>query len=461
MKRLFFMCLGLLMAPLIFAQDPIFNQQNLPQGTRQVNSIEIQNGKNVWVGTSKGLLKITDQGTHTFIDSIDGQKFNIKRVALDPKGNIWLGTRRNSVIRLDANDYSFKEYPLNQFNTERANQEVRAIGFTDKGVWTGTSRGKIRCLNQTTGKSDLIPSKFSVNVNDLIGFSDTIGVVARDNGVFTLDKEKKWKFFMYVEEAYAVKKHRGAYWLLGKNMEGQFVLLKSEKLEDWVEYPLNCVKKKGKVRLYDLDFDRQGNIWIGSDEGLLKYNPNTKTCSKINRQQYPDFKMGRVESVAVQNDTTVWAGATNNGLIQIIFPTKVEEEKEDLSLRKDLTSFDDIKCNDTLALSKILFLPSSNKFKNKSEAEGTLSIIVSYLNAYPEHTVELYGHTDNFVDNPEYLKELSGQRVNRVKLYLTENGIKKARITTKAFGGEQPLYKGGKKEERALNRRVEMKILCD
>jgi outer membrane protein OmpA-like peptidoglycan-associated protein len=57
--------------------------------------------------------------------------------------------------------------------------------------------------------------------------------------------------------------------------------------------------------------------------------------------------------------------------------------------------------------------------------------------------------------------ELSQARVDAAKKYMVSKGISKNRIKTKAFGGTQPLANEMTPEARALNRRVEMRILKD
>jgi outer membrane protein OmpA-like peptidoglycan-associated protein len=55
--------------------------------------------------------------------------------------------------------------------------------------------------------------------------------------------------------------------------------------------------------------------------------------------------------------------------------------------------------------------------------------------------------------------KLSQDRVEAVKKYLVSKGIDKNRIKTKAFGGTQPLSNDRTEEAKALNRRVEMRVL--
>jgi outer membrane protein OmpA-like peptidoglycan-associated protein len=54
---------------------------------------------------------------------------------------------------------------------------------------------------------------------------------------------------------------------------------------------------------------------------------------------------------------------------------------------------------------------------------------------------------------------LSEDRVDAVKDYLVSKGVAKNRVKTKAFGGTQPIYTGTDVKQRALNRRVEARIL--
>ena len=74
--------------------------------------------------------------------------------------------------------------------------------------------------------------------------------------------------------------------------------------------------------------------------------------------------------------------------------------------------------------------------------------------------IQLEGHTDNQGSSKANLT-LSEERVEAVKKYLVAMGISKDRIKTKAFGGSQPLSNEMTQEARAMNRRVELRILKD
>jgi outer membrane protein OmpA-like peptidoglycan-associated protein len=74
--------------------------------------------------------------------------------------------------------------------------------------------------------------------------------------------------------------------------------------------------------------------------------------------------------------------------------------------------------------------------------------------------IQLEGHTDNQGSISKNM-ELSQERVDAVKEYLTDKKVSKGRVKTKAFGGTKPLSNEKTPEARNLNRRVEIRILSE
>lgn len=88
----------------------------------------------------------------------------------------------------------------------------------------------------------------------------------------------------------------------------------------------------------------------------------------------------------------------------------------------------------------------------------SLDDFIIYINERPEVKIQLEGHTD-FAGNPEANMRLSQARVESVAEYLSSNGVKKNRITTKAFGGSQPISEERTDEAKRINRRVEVRLI--
>lgn len=94
------------------------------------------------------------------------------------------------------------------------------------------------------------------------------------------------------------------------------------------------------------------------------------------------------------------------------------------------------------------------------ESYEELDNLVKMLANTPNMTIRLEGHTD-YVGNPSANLNLSQMRVDEVKNYMVDKGVAADRIETKAFGGSQPLVRSNSSQERAVNRRVEVRILSD
>ncbi|MEM7298610.1 MAG: OmpA family protein [Bacteroidota bacterium] len=107
-------------------------------------------------------------------------------------------------------------------------------------------------------------------------------------------------------------------------------------------------------------------------------------------------------------------------------------------------------------LENLNFVTNSDQINSGSYSE--LDELAQYLNENPTLVIQLEGHTD-FGGNAQSALRLSQARVEAVKNYLIEKRVKKNRIFTKAFGGTKPLVMEGTREERAVNRRVEVRFI--
>ncbi|NJO03691.1 MAG: OmpA family protein, partial [Bacteroidia bacterium] len=93
------------------------------------------------------------------------------------------------------------------------------------------------------------------------------------------------------------------------------------------------------------------------------------------------------------------------------------------------------------------------------ESYPELNRLIKVLKNNPSMVIRLEGHTEVFGKKKDQ-KELAENRVNSVKRYLVETGnIDSKRIDLKSFGGDRPITNELTEEARALNRRVEVRII--
>lgn len=86
-----------------------------------------------------------------------------------------------------------------------------------------------------------------------------------------------------------------------------------------------------------------------------------------------------------------------------------------------------------------------------------LNRVVKLLMENSDVHTEIMAHTDD-IGSDRYNDVLAGKRANSVVDYLIQNGIEQTRLLAKGYGKRKPLVPNTSDDNRARNRRVEMKI---
>jgi outer membrane protein OmpA-like peptidoglycan-associated protein len=99
-----------------------------------------------------------------------------------------------------------------------------------------------------------------------------------------------------------------------------------------------------------------------------------------------------------------------------------------------------------------------DKYDLKPESYTELNRVYNFLSDNPDVNIEISAYTDSR-GSDEYNLELSQRRAQSVVDYLITKGISADRLLAKGYGKENPVADNETEEGRALNRRVEMKVL--
>jgi outer membrane protein OmpA-like peptidoglycan-associated protein len=101
-----------------------------------------------------------------------------------------------------------------------------------------------------------------------------------------------------------------------------------------------------------------------------------------------------------------------------------------------------------------------NKADLKAESKAELQKIIAFLKANPTLKVEFSGHTDNSGDKV-FNKTLSNNRAKAIYDYVVEKGsILAANLSYKGYGDTKPKAPNDSPENKAKNRRTELKVLA-
>ena len=116
-----------------------------------------------------------------------------------------------------------------------------------------------------------------------------------------------------------------------------------------------------------------------------------------------------------------------------------------------------LEVGEQVRLDNIFFELNSSNLKDESLVE--LNKIIKFMASNPFLVIEIGGHTDNS-GSKAYNLNLSDDRARSVKDALVQRGIPSDRIQTKGYGMSVPLNTNSSEQERALNRRTELKIIA-
>ena len=109
---------------------------------------------------------------------------------------------------------------------------------------------------------------------------------------------------------------------------------------------------------------------------------------------------------------------------------------------------------------ELMYLPQPILFERgkTTPVEGAQEVVQqlkAFLEAHPTMKILLEGHTDQ--GNSRQLMKLSEERAETIKDRLTDLGVSRRRIKTKAFGHTQLVTREDTFESRRQNRRVEVR----
>ena len=100
----------------------------------------------------------------------------------------------------------------------------------------------------------------------------------------------------------------------------------------------------------------------------------------------------------------------------------------------------------------------TDSYELKEESNEELEKLLHLMQINPTLRIELSAHTDDR-GSDRYNDQLSSLRGQAVAGWLTDRGIAVERIEAMGYGKRKPLVPNDSDENRALNRRVEIKVL--
>ena len=323
----------------------ITSEDGLLQGT--VETIIQDDQGYIWLGTNDGLCRYNgyEFKIYKHDEELENSITNnyIVDIKQDNSGNIWVGTA-NGLSKIDTKTDLITNYNMNDEEKSLSHYNIGDILITKSGdVLVGTSDG----LNIYNEKKDEFYRIFNKDSDLSSQFIRSLAEdenqniwVATNNGIDKIDiknnkniisfKTGHGKFDISENDIYVVRYDPKGYIWAGALKEGLNRIdintneVKQYKNDDRDEksLPGNHVK--------DILRDSSGNLWVGTDNGLAKYNEQTENFATYKNKIYDKTSLVNDEVFSIQEDESglIWVG-TYAGISMFDPNTNIEHYKKD------------------------------------------------------------------------------------------------------------------------------------
>lgn len=195
--------------------------------------------KNIWIGYQHGLLGVFDPATGhiKYLKVPEFENKTIRTMKFDDWGNVWFGLHSGNLVKRDVFQHTFSiyEHPL-QFKSSP--EPINDFVITRKNiVWIATQGNGVYAFDPITEKitehffDEIDNSIFDNNVNSLTLMNDSVIAISTIfKGLILFNRNTK----------------KGVSYTMQNGL------------------PTNLIRGAAK--------DRQGNIWIATDNGLCRMN---------------------------------------------------------------------------------------------------------------------------------------------------------------------------------------------
>lgn len=236
----------------------------------------------IWIGTYYGGVNYISPNVGQFESFAHSRFYNsvngtvIGRFCEDAEGGIWIASDDGGLNRFSPKDKQFAHYLPEEHKNSLSYHNVHALCMDGHDLWIGTYTGGVNVLNTKTG----VFKSYSTKANDLHSLDGT--------------------------SSYAIFKDReGRIWIT--SMAG--VNLYNREEDNFIR-----IKNLGALTI-DMDQDADGNIWFSTQgKGLYKYNPQQNTWKNyLHSDTVGTIVNDQVNCTMIDGAGTMWVG-TMNGL---------------------------------------------------------------------------------------------------------------------------------------------------
>ena len=346
--------------------ETIFNRYTVDDGISQSSvSCILQDSEGyIWFGTQDGINKFNGYTFERFYHNpYDSQSIShgwVYSIAEDEEGNIWVGTR-GGLNKFDKKKSAFESFLAKPGKANTINSNL-VYGITyHNGLIYANTPPVLNILDPKT--KQIVQYRNNINI------------------------EKKTNSFEKGTPV-LVDKHNNV-WMATTNGLSRFDLVKKEfrnyffNASDPSSIPDNFINT--------LYLDKQGELWIGTNNGFCKYLPSTDNFLRFENK----FRHNTILSILQDNKGRFWFGTFGGGLNQTVmnsdktkimeitnFSNNINDEKTLISdvvssLYQDRSHIMWIGC--FLGLNRLDLKPKKFRLYKKTESPNSVNILDNFI----------------------------------------------------------------------------------
>lgn len=371
-----------------------FNNPNLKYslGSSNLHSVFVDSNHDLWVGNFPAGINFLDTSkmvfrTYRSDPNHQNSLSNGSVLAIDeyPKGTLWLGTDGGGLNSFDIRSEKFARFPYNPNDPQsmKAQAILSLRHDQDESIWMGAWHGGLNHFNPVTRKARQYD------------FTGTLGDLANDN-IWTINLDSQQNLWI-------------------GSIGGGVDLLKkgTTKFKNYhTQFPGNS----NFFVTWKIFEDHRGDIWIGTNEGLGKYNPAQDRFEfyRHNPDNPNSISFDVVLDITEDSKHRLWIATRGGGLN--LFDRASEtfvsfREKDGLPTDIIRSARADDLGNIWLgsASGLTLFNPDTKKIVNYNEKDSLQGNLFNFASAFKTSDGEMvFGGTEGFtIFDPAKLKSNS------------------------------------------------------
>lgn len=289
-------------------------------GIGHIASIFVSQENSLWVGTMNGSIYLCSEDYDSrMIYSAANKKVNnaILSITEDNQNKIWAGAFGGGLICIQGKSIEI----YNESNGLPDNQIKCLLPDSEGNMLIGTYE---KGLNIYKGKQ-------FISYNDINGLVDfqVYSILVKNEEELIIGTDKGIYFLKFNKsnivniEPYGPQAEYSSYTRIGniiKSPEGNIYTSASNigifrLLDNYDTSAIQPIKKYVKPKVMPLFADQNGNMWIGTLDGIICYSPSENQIIESNRLL--DMPNNHVTAIMLDANHNIWVGCLQSGLVKI------------------------------------------------------------------------------------------------------------------------------------------------